>query len=250
MRRRMALVASVALVPAIAGCGASTDDTVIVDVYAASSLTDAFGELEARFEADHPGVDVRLNLAGSSTLLRQIQEGASADVFAPADPALLDAVADDVVGDVQHYAANQLTLIVPAAVQGGTGDDTTRVDEVADVADEAVLVARCAAGVPCGDATDDYLRAAGLTIGRTTDEPNVRSVLLKVVNGEADAGFVYTTDAQARAADVVELPLDDPPTVALTVAALDDGAHSQAFADFVASDEAGEVFRALGFTAP
>lgn len=242
------LVAATALAPStMTGCS-SADDETTVDVYAASSLTDAFAELEMAFEADNPGVDVRLNLAGSSTLLRQIQEGASADVFAPADPALLNEMTDTIVGDVHRYATNRLTLIVPA--DGESGASARTVENPGDLADESLLVARCAAGVPCGDATDRYLQAAEITIGRSTDEANVRSVLLKVVNGQADAGFVYTTDALARADDVREILLDDPPTVELTVAALSEDADAQSFVAYVASDEAREVFHTLGFSTP
>lgn len=225
---------------AATGCTIGGDRTT-VDVYAASSLTDAFGMLETSYEADNPGVDVRLNLAGSSALLRQIEDGAAADVYAPADRSLLDGLTERVVGDVEVYATNRLTIVVP-------DDDKTTVDEPSDLADEAVLVARCAPGVPCGDATERYLASAGLRVGRSTDEANVRSVLLKVVSGEADAGFVYTTDAQARAGDVTEIPLTDAPTVELAVAALSDDEHAVAFAHYVASEEAADVFRSLGFT--
>ena len=248
------------LVLATIGAACSTGaDRSVVDVYAASSLTDAFGELEASFEADHPDIDIRLNLAGSSALLRQIEEGAPVDVFAPADPALLDGL-EPTAGAVVVYAANRLTLVVPhpqvddqaADDQDGDGDGDrgSTIVEPADLADADVLVARCALGVPCGDATERYLTATGLTLGRSTDEPNVRSVLLKVVSGEADAGFVYVTDALARSDEVVEIPLPDGPTVELAVAALSDDADAAAFAAYVASDDAAEVFRTLGFTTP
>jgi molybdate transport system substrate-binding protein len=244
---RAALVLAIG-VAAAASCGGGTDGdnaTITLDVYAASSLTDAFGELEANYEAANPGVDVRLNLAGSSALRRQIEEGAPADVYAPADPALLDGLSGTIVGDVHVYATNQLTLVVPADPASGP-----TVDDPGDVADEAVLVARCAVGVPCGDATEHFLAEAGLEVGRSTEEPNVRSVLLKVVSGEADAGFVYTTDAQARAEEVAEIPLVEPPSVELAVAALSDDDHARGFARYVASDEAADVFLSLGFGTP
>lgn len=227
------------------GCADDTADETMLDVYAASSLTDAFGELEAAYEAANPGVDVRLNLAGSSALLRQIEEGASVGVYAPADPALLDSLTPTIVGAVRTYATNELTLVVPAEM---TGDDA--IDDPRELADDSVLVARCAIGVPCGDATERYLTDAGLTIGRSTDEANVRSVLLKVVSGEADAGFVYTTDALARADEVTSIPLVDAPIVQLAVVALSEDDHALSFAAYVASDEAAEIFAALGFGGP
>lgn len=242
---RAAMLVTAGVLATGGGCGSEARNETTLDVYAASSLTDAFGELEATYEAANPGVDVRLNLAGSSALLRQIEEGAAVDVFAPADPALLDGLGRSIVGDVRTYATNQLTLVVPAAPTG-----TEPVEDPRELADESVLVARCAVGVPCGDATESYLADAGLTVGRSTDEANVRSVLLKVVSGEADAGFVYTTDALARVDEVKAIPLADAPTVQLAVAALADDEHAKGFAAYVASDEAAEIFAALGFGGP
>ena len=84
--RRMKLGIAVALgVIALAGCGsASWESPHALDVYAASSLTEAFQELEREFEAASPGTDVRLTFAGSQVLRLQIQQGARADVFASA----------------------------------------------------------------------------------------------------------------------------------------------------------------------
>ncbi|MDH3681336.1 MAG: molybdate ABC transporter substrate-binding protein [Acidimicrobiia bacterium] len=225
----------------VAACSTPTDTTV--DVYAASSLTDAFGQLETSFEAENPGVDIRLNLAGSNALQRQILDGAGADVFAPADLGLLDGVADHVVGEGAVYASNRLTMVVPAGVDGP-------VRSPADLTVAGVLVARCAAGVPCGDATDRYLATSGLSLAQSTDEPNVRAVLLKVARGEADAGFVYATDALVRPADVAEIALPGAPTVDLAVALLSDDADAEAFARYVTSAAAGDIFRNLGFVVP
>ena len=77
------------------GCGGGSDTTgddgggeqeegSTLTVLAASSLTDAFGELEGTFEEENPGVEVRQSFESSSTLLTQIQQGAPADVFASA----------------------------------------------------------------------------------------------------------------------------------------------------------------------
>lgn len=245
-RRSNRATIAVAVLAALLGLGAcSSDDDRTVDVYAASSLTEAYQTLEERFEAENPDVDVRLNLAGSNALQRQILDGAGAHVFAPADVTLIDGILDLLADDASVYASNQLTLIVP------TDDDgDAAVTSTTELADDGLLVARCAPGVPCGDATDRYLSDTELSIGRSTDEPNVRSVLLKVANGEADAGFVYRTDAEARADAVTEIVLTDAPTVDLAVAVLSDDDDARAFADFVLSDEAADVFRSFGFVVP
>src|SRR4051794_13641266 len=64
----------------------SSDElTGTLTVFAAASLTDVFTELGDRLMADHPGLDIRFNFAGSSALATQITQGAPADVFASAD---------------------------------------------------------------------------------------------------------------------------------------------------------------------
>lgn len=243
----------------LAAC--STEDRSVIDVYAASSLTDAFTRLEAEFEAAHPEVDVRLNLAGSNTLHRQILNGADVDVFAPADPALLDDLATDSTGQATPYASNTLTLVVPSPAPG---DDSGNADDEASTTDQAhsgpvsgpgdlispeVILARCAPGVPCGDAADAFLDREGIEPARSTDEANVRSVLNKVASGEVDAGLVYATDARSTST-VIDLGLDQPPQVAYSLLVLSANPDAAAFARFVASDQAAAVFGDLGFGPP
>lgn len=229
MTARVVALAGLAL---LVSCG---QDRTEVDVFAASSLTDAFSELETRFESSHPDIDVRLNLAGSNVLLRQINDGAEADVYAPADIRLfidLDAVP-------QAFASNMLVAIVPASSSADS------VDELVDQ-----TLARCAPGVPCGDATDKWLQGAGLELSRASSEANVRSVLTKVRLGEADGGFVYRTDALAAGDQVRIIELDEAPVVDLGIAALSNSEASEAFVQFVRSQEAAEVFAELGFDRP
>ena len=215
---------------------ACSDDTVTVDVFAASSLTDAFTIIEHDFEADNPGIDIRLNLAGSDTLRRQIDEGADADVFAPASIDLFDGLGLEPTA----YASNQLDVVVhdlAAAERFGNGDL------------DGLLVARCAPGVPCGDATDRLIAAAGIDLSGAvvTSEANVRAVLTKVDLGEADLGFVYRTDAMS-AEDVVVLGIGGAESrVVLAVAALGSptSGDADAFVEYVASRR--DVFDSLGF---
>src|SRR5215211_9139327 len=95
----LSCVVVAALLPVSFGCGGSGSsedgEESALTVFAASSLTDAFGELKANFEEEHPGTEVKLNFAGSSTLLTQLEQGAPADVFASADEAKKDAAVSD-----------------------------------------------------------------------------------------------------------------------------------------------------------
>lgn len=238
-RRFAALALPVCLAIAAAGCGEST---TTVDVFAASSLTDAFTELETRFEAENPDIDIRLNLAGSDTLRRQIADGADAHVFAPAAIDLFDGLSSaDTAVDPIPYATNQLEIIA-------IDDDIANRVAAGDM--NGLLVARCADGVPCGRAADQLIAALGLDVSdaTVTAEANVRAVSAKVMLGEADVGLVYRTDAIAAGEEVVATGITSPEaSVVLALAAIDSGnADAQAFVDFVIAQQ--ELFRELGFS--
>src|SRR5215210_6750444 len=113
-----------ALLPVLFGCGGSGGSEgsgeSALTVYAASSLTDAFGELKANFEEENSGTEVTLNFAGSSTLLTQLEQGAPADVFASADEAKMDAaIRDGLAQSPQTFSRNPLTVIFAAAIPAG-----------------------------------------------------------------------------------------------------------------------------------
>ncbi len=240
-------VAVAALAAACGGGGGGTDDAEVL-VFAAASLTDAFSDLESAFEAANPGVDVELNLAGSSRLREQILAGAPADVFAAADEATMAAVVDAGLAPAPTvFAHNRLALAVPA-------DNPAAITSLADLERPELLVGLCAVGVPCGDLARAGLAQAGIEASIDTEEPDVRSLLNKLAAGELDAGMVYTTDVLA-AADVVSVPL--PPSVDVVavypIVALDDapaGDLAQAFVAFVSSPDGLAILADHGFEAP
>ncbi len=166
-------------------------------VSAAASLTDAFKELGPRFEASKPGATVvRFNFAGSGVLLQQLVQGAPVDVFASADQATMDRAAVQKTVDPAtrvNFASNALVLIEPA--QGGPG--VKSLQDLAGPGVKRIAVGKVAT-VPVGRYTQQALTAANLW---TPLEPkfvqadSVRQVLDYVARGEADAGFVYRTDA-------------------------------------------------------
>ena len=215
----------------LAACGADEQDTL--DVFAASSLTDAFGAIETAFEADHD-VDVVLNVAASSALREQILAGAPADVFASANRSNLDAVADG----SQVFATNRLQLVVPAANPGG-------VDGIDDLARDDLLVGLCAVEVPCGELAHEALDLAGVTASVDTEEPDVRSLLAKVVAGELDVGIVYATDVRSAGDAVRGIDLDV--VASYPIAALTDDEDAAAFVDFVLSEEGQAILAEHGF---
>ena len=195
---------------------AGTPDLVTGEIlaFAASSLTDAFKELAAAFEDEHRSARVKFNFASSSTLATQINEGAPADIFASADLPQLKVVMDARnASEAQLFATNELIVVTPA--KGAT------VKSLADVAKPGVRLVLAGRDVPAGRYAREVLTRASTLPGAIapdfagkalanlrSEEPNVRAVLTKVQLGEADAGFVYRTDAAAAGAQVatVEIP--------------------------------------------
>jgi molybdate transport system substrate-binding protein len=221
-----------------------------ITVLAASSLTEAFGELGDRLEAEHPGTTVRFSFAASSELATQVTSGAPADVYASASPATMDEVvqAGDAEGEPTVFVRNRLEIAVPAGNPAG-------VEGLADFADKGLTIALCAPEVPCGAAAETAFEAAGVTPAPDTLEPDVKATLAKVSLGEVDAALVYRTDIVAAGDDVegIEFPesadaVNDYPVVTLAEAPNAEGAT--AFVDLVLSDEGRAVLEAAGFDLP
>jgi len=219
-------------------------------ISAAASLTKAFDEIAAAFEAEYPDVEVLpIEYDGSSTLATQIIEGKPVDVFASADEGNLQKVVDAglITGGGTLFATNTLVVIVPKGNPAG-------VSSIADLADPAVRVVICDAEVPCGKASAKLFELNGLAVTPVSLEQNVSAVLTKVGAGEADAGLVYATDV-ARSTDVESFVPDHAGEVVnkYPLAALDGAPNPAAAAAFVAfvTGPAGQAILAdLGFGKP
>jgi molybdate transport system substrate-binding protein len=249
---RRAAVAAVALL-IVAGCGqagGSSAPTTTLTVLAASSLKEPFTELERRFEADHGGVDVTISFAGSSDLAQQIVNGAPADVFAAANEQTMDTVvkAGLASGEPKVFATNTLQIVVaPGNPKGITG--------FADLAKPGLVLVVCAAQVPCGAATKKIEGETGVTLQPASEEPDVKAVLGKVVDGEADAGLVYVTDVKAAGDQVtgVDFPEAEKAVNRYPIAAIEESRNGELaglFVTLVLGEGGGEVLAEAGFAAP
>jgi molybdate transport system substrate-binding protein len=180
-------------------------------VFAAASLRESFEALAPVFELAHPGCKVRLNFAGSQELRTQIEQGAQADVFAAADVKNMTALEKaGLVEAPRVFARNEPVLVVPH-------DNPAGLHALADLPRTRRLVIG-APEVPIGNYTLQIFAAAAQKYGAdfrakveaavVSRELNVRQVLGKVVLGEAEAGIVYRTDAQAARdkVQVIALP--------------------------------------------
>ena len=239
---------------------ASAHQNQTLIVFAAASLTDAFEEIGAAFEAATPGVEVVFNFAGSSTLAAQILQGAPADVFASASDAQMLLVAEDTLtADTPvTFARNQLALIVPA-------DNPAAIDDLRDMADSGVQLVVAAPGVPVREYTNTLLDAladdpaygpdytAQVLNSIVSEEDNVRQVAAKIALGEADAGIVYQSDITPDISDAVTIiPIPEAINITATypIAALRTSPAPELAADFVSfvlSDAGQDILEAWNF---
>ncbi len=223
-------------------------------VFAAASLTDAFEDIATQFEAEHAGVNVLFNFAGSSDLAAQINEGAAADVFASANNRQMQVAVEGgrIDGATPVFARNRLVLITPV-------DNPAGITGLNDLLTPGVTIVLATEGVPVRDYTETLLSRLGedytaaLMANVISEEPNVRQVSAKIALGEADAGFVYASDVTPDIADdVLTFPIPDNLNTLATypIATLNDSAQpelAQAFVDYVMSDAGQDALVAWNF---
>jgi molybdate transport system substrate-binding protein len=226
-----------------------------VKVFAASSLMEAFGEIAADFEKA-VGTPVELSFAGSQVLRTQIEQGAPADVYAFADLIHADALKNaGLVRNRDVFTRNALAIVVP-----GEG---ARIRSVQDVARRGMKVVVAGPAVPVGHYTAQViakLAASGLygddfqtrvLANVVSQETNVRTVLAKVTLGEADAGFVYLTDAKTVADKVGILEIADRYNVVaeypIGLVAKSKHPLASSFVERVVSPDGQRVLRKYGF---
>jgi molybdate transport system substrate-binding protein len=221
-----------------------------ISVFAAASLTDSFKALGTAFQTAHPGVTVQFNFAGTPTLVTQIEQGASADVFASADTTNMIKLGTDglTTGPADVFVRNQLEIVVaPGNPKGISG--------LSDLARPGLIYISEAATVPAGKYSLQALAKAGVKVTPRSLETDVKSVVSKVELGEADAGIVYTTDVKAAGSQVQGVPIPDAynviatyPIVAVKGTKTPDVAN--AFIAFVLSARGQSTLQSFGFLAP
>jgi molybdate transport system substrate-binding protein len=250
MRIRLFFLALLVLVPLSIQAQAPRREIV---VFGAASLTDVLGEIATAFTRD-TGIPVKTSFAASSALARQIESGARADVFFPADLEWMDYLLERklIQSDTRkEVVANRLVLIAPADSKVGLkirrGLSLTG----------ALAGGRLATGDPDSVPVGKYAQAALKTLGawdqveaRLIRVENVRSALAFVARGEAALGIVYATDARAeRKVRIVDtFPEDSHPPIRYPIAATStSGAEGVRFVDYVAGAKARPLFVKYGF---
>jgi molybdate transport system substrate-binding protein len=246
---------------AAAGCGGRLGGEKQLTIYGAASLSDALTEAGNAYESEFTDVSLSVGFDSSSALRTQIEQGAPADVFASADTANPQALVDSklAVGPVVAFAWNELTIVVPRGNPAGIGDPR-------DLAHPGVRIVGAGEAVPISKYVDACLEklaalpgyparyAAGVAANVVSREDNVRAALAKVELGEADAAFVYATDAAGSEA-VEEVPIPAAANVAATYGAVAISgsrhpAEAAAFVAWLAGPRGGAVLATFGFPGP
>jgi len=245
LRGRLAALAAALGVALAAGAARAADAGEPLRVFAAASLTEAFREINT---FDWCGQEPRaeLYLAGSSTLVAQIEQGARADVIATADRATIQRLVDaGRVAAPQRFARGELVI----AVEPG---NPKQVRGLADLARDDLIVVLAAPEVPAGRLAREALAAAGVAARPRSLEPSVRGVVGKLLLGEADAGIVYRSDAVAAGGRIAALAIPEAAArrAEYWIATVRDGARpesARAFVDAVLSPRGQSVLARLGF---
>ena len=257
----LAAVCAVIAALVLAACSSSTTTSApgssssgklsgTVTVFAATSLTDAFNQIGAAFEKANPGVTVKFNYQGSSSLATSINQGAPADVFASAAPANMKTVTDagNAVGTPKIFASNTGEILVE------TGNPK-KITSVKDLANPAIKVVVCAPEVPCGVVAQEIFKNAGVTVKPVSEETNVGGVVTKITLGEADAGIVYVTDVKANEskASGVTIPANENDITSYPIAQLKaapNATAAAAFISYVLGPDGQQVLASFGFLPP
>lgn len=238
--------------------GASTPTPVMV--FAAASTTNAVTEIAKLFSDKHE-IRVTPSFASSSTLAKQIQNGAPAAVYISANKKWMDFLEEkQQIEPASRFdlLSNRIVLIAPV-------DQAITFDLVPGGGDPAGHLIgylgghRLAMGDPAHVPAGIYGQQALETLGiwdrienKIARAKDVRSALMLVARREAPLGLVYATDAaiSKRVRVVGTFPLDSHPPIVYPVALVSGNSTpaAQAFVDFLKTSEAKTVFEKYGFT--
>ena len=238
MKRLLAVAFAALLLPASVSAGTT------LNVFAAASLTDVFPKIDA---------GERYSFAGSDQLALQIRQGAPADVFASASPKYAElAYRDGYVRKPVVFATNRLIVLVPKSNPAG-------IKSVYDLRRPGLKVVIGDKTVPVGSYTRQILDALGITndvmSNVVSEETDVKGIVTKVAMGEADAGFVYRTDARPVGGHTrtISLPAWAQPPIRYEIAVVKTSSHTaaaRAYVKKVTSRRGRKVLAAAGFGLP
>jgi len=215
----------------------------------AASMTDATRALIAAYRQQQPEVEFFPNFAASGALAKQIAQGAPADIFISANPRWMNYLVEErqiPAEQVRTFASNALVVVGRPGINCNSLADLLRLQRIAIGSPQSV---------PAGQYAEKALRAAGLYAqleSRLVMAQNVRQALLYAERGEADAAFVYRTDAllAQQATILFEIPRELYGAVTYPAGLTNEGLGNPAavaFFTYLQSDQASAILRRFGF---
>ncbi len=248
---------AVAIATALACFGplAPADESRAPVVFAAASTAIPLGALAQSFERGN-GAHVKLSLAASSTLARQVIEGASASMFLSANTLWMDQL--EKAGLLVEESRRALLYNRLAVLRHKNNQAPVRLDQPATLLaalEDFPLVMADPAHVPAGMYAQEALEKLRLwdrLQGRLAFVPNARAVTVWIARGEAPLGLTYLSELEGmsdlQVAATIPPETHSPIRYELALIAPQGNSVAQAFYDFLLTDEALAVFEAQGFT--
>jgi molybdate transport system substrate-binding protein len=206
-------------------------------VFAASSLIDAFPKIATTYQQQHPGWKVEFEFLGSDQLAAQIEQGDPADVYAAASTKYPEQLqGENLLGKTTNFATNTLVLATPA-------DNPAGITSVNDIGNAKLVVGD--PSVPIGAYTLTVLDNLGI-------KPSSLDIVTKLELGEADAGFIYTSDAKTAGDKLktFQLPASGQATATYPIGIVTGSKNAKAaqqWIDLVMSPQGQQVLVSDGF---
>lgn len=271
----LALISAVAV--GILGCGSEkqeakpaggNDQKTHLTVFAAASMTETLNKVAEQYKKDHPNVDITFNYDSSGTLKKQIQNGADVDIFISAGQKQmnqLDASKDEKANPEKldfvntdtriNLLENKVVLVTPEGNPKGIKNFS---DMAQKLADGSIRLVMGNSDVPVGQYTQKILQYFHVNegdianAGHITYGSNVKEVTTQVIQGSADAGVVYGTDAfSANLKPLDQATKEMCGQVIYPAAVMKNSKNQDAakeFLNYLKGDEAMKVFEGVGFS--
>lgn len=240
------------------GCSSSkekntteTGTPVELTISAAASLKEVMAELEPMFTEDNSNVTLTFTYGSSGSLQQQIEQGAPSDLFISAGKKQMTTLEEEdllLENTNKDLVKNSLVLIGPK--------DTT-LTSLEDIKGDAVknIAVGEPSSVPAGKYADEVLNNVGIMAdvkSRLVFAKDVKEVLTWTTTGNAEAGFVYLSDAissdSAKIIETISEDLHSPITYPVAVIKSSKNPDTaKAFEDFLFTDEAQKVFEKYGY---
>ena len=238
----------------LTGCSSSTkkeNKTIELNISAAASLKEAMADLEAAYTSKNPEISFVVNYGSSGSLQQQIEQGAPCDLFISAGEKQMTALEEEGLlldGTNKDLVKNSLVLVT------SNDSEISSIDSLNSDAVSKIALGE-PSSVPAGKYADETLTSLAIKDSlnnKLVFAKDVKEVLAWTASGNADAGFVYLSDALSsdgvKIVETISEEYHSPITYPVAIIKdSDDIDAAKAFEDFLFTDEAQEIFEKYGY---